>query len=206
MNERPIEYRFVLQHLTTTAPKAILDVGSGTTSFPHLLYNCGFHVTAIDNVRDYWASGEFANRHFHIIDDDIRKPRHAGQYDFVTCISVLEHIPEYDAAVDAMFGLLRPGGRLALTFPYNECRYYANAYKLPGAGYGQDEPYICQIYSRAQLDGWVERNRATIAAQEYWEVFTGELWTSGQRLQPPVQTEKSRKHHLTCLLLQKGDQ
>ncbi|HEU5399943.1 MAG TPA: hypothetical protein VFU86_01225, partial [Terriglobales bacterium] len=53
-NERSIEYRFALQSLATKRPKTVLDVGTGTTSWPHLLRNCGFVTTAIDNVRDYW--------------------------------------------------------------------------------------------------------------------------------------------------------
>lgn len=203
VNERPVEYRFVFQHLTAAAPKRVLDIGSGTTALPNLLQSCGCHVTAIDNVNDYWAPGTFFNRHFHVIDDDIRNPRHIGQYDFATCISVLEHIPEHDRAVQSMFGLLRPGGHLVLTFPYNESRYVDNVYKLPGAGYGQNEPYVCQVYSRQQVDDWISRNNAEVVTQEYWEVFAGDLWTYGQRLCPPVQTAKDRKHHLTCLLVRK---
>ena len=51
-NERPIEYRFSLQVMAENRPKTVLDVGAGTTAWPHLLRNCGFVVTAIDNVRD----------------------------------------------------------------------------------------------------------------------------------------------------------
>ncbi|MCM2310377.1 MAG: class I SAM-dependent methyltransferase [Steroidobacteraceae bacterium] len=38
-------------------------------------------------------------------------------FDLITCISVLEHIPEDEAAVRTMWSLLRPGGRLLLTVP-----------------------------------------------------------------------------------------
>lgn len=41
----------------------------------------------------------------------------AGAYDLVTCMSVLEHIPEDRAAVETMWRALRPGGRLLLTVP-----------------------------------------------------------------------------------------
>jgi 2-polyprenyl-3-methyl-5-hydroxy-6-metoxy-1,4-benzoquinol methylase len=203
VNERPIEYRFVFQNATRLAPKTVLDVGTGTTALPHLLRNCGFHVTAIDNVRDYWSAGTFFNRHYHVIDDDIRQSSLSGPFDYITCISVLEHIPEHDRAIDSMFRLLSVGGHLALTFPYNEQQYIENAYKLPDAGYGQSEPYVCQIYSRSQVSGWVDRNGGEIVEQEYWEAFTGPYWTVGQRLHPPKQTEVSQKHHLSCLLIRK---
>lgn len=40
-----------------------------------------------------------------------------ASFDLVTCISVLEHIPEDTAAVRSMWALLRPGGKLVLTLP-----------------------------------------------------------------------------------------
>lgn len=41
----------------------------------------------------------------------------ANSFDLITCISVLEHIPEDGKAVEKMWSLLRPGGRLVLTLP-----------------------------------------------------------------------------------------
>jgi SAM-dependent methyltransferase len=41
----------------------------------------------------------------------------AESIDVVTCISVLEHIPEDHQAVEKMWSLIKPGGRLILTVP-----------------------------------------------------------------------------------------
>ena len=41
----------------------------------------------------------------------------AETFDLITCISVLEHIPSDKEAVEKMWSLLRPGGRLILTLP-----------------------------------------------------------------------------------------
>jgi SAM-dependent methyltransferase len=38
-------------------------------------------------------------------------------FDLITCISVLEHIPSDKEALEMMWSLLRPGGRLVLTLP-----------------------------------------------------------------------------------------
>ena len=38
-----------------------------------LLASCGYVVTAIDNIRDYWPNG-MVNRHWHVQNDDITKP------------------------------------------------------------------------------------------------------------------------------------
>jgi len=53
INERPIEYSFVFNNLWQICPNSILDVGTGRTSLPFLMANCGFKVTAIDKVENY---------------------------------------------------------------------------------------------------------------------------------------------------------
>ena len=203
VNERPIEYKFVFQALTKLYPKTVLDVGTGTTALPHLLSNCGFLVTAIDNIIDYWPRGMF-NRHYYIIQDDITSSKLKIQFDFITCISVLEHIEKSDDAIINMFRLLKKNGYLVLTFPYNENKYIENVYKLSGAGYGKNVNYKCQIYSRNEINRWLEKINGKLILQEYWQVFTGKYWTFGNRLYPPIKVNKEEKHHLTCILLQKS--
>ncbi|HEY5973324.1 MAG TPA: methyltransferase domain-containing protein [Geobacteraceae bacterium] len=44
-------------------------------------------------------------------------PLKPASFDLITCVSVLEHIPDDRQAVATMWNLLRPGGRLVLTFP-----------------------------------------------------------------------------------------
>lgn len=107
-------------------------------------------------------------------------------------------------AVRSMFSLLNDGGHIALTFPYNEHRYIPDVYRLDGAGYGKDFMYIGQVFSREQILQWVEMNGATIVDQEYWQVFTGPLWTFGQRIEKPVSVGPEEVHHLSCILMQKG--
>ncbi|MBX3277172.1 MAG: methyltransferase domain-containing protein, partial [Acidobacteria bacterium] len=202
-NERPVELSFVFRKLGEIYPRTILDVGTGTTALPHLMRNCGFLVTAIDNVRDYWSDG-MINRHYYVIDDDITKPRLAGTFDLITCISVLEHIQKPDDAMRNMFSLLKPGGHIILAFPYNEHEYVRNAYELPNAGYGQGLPYITQQFSRSELNRWITESDATIADQEYWQIFNGDYWTVGGRLIPPKCTTANERHQHTCVLLRKN--
>ena len=201
-NERPVEFSFVFRKLADIYPRAILDVGTGTTALPHLMRNCGFLVTATDNIRDYWPNG-MSNRHYHIIDDDITATRLVGKFDLVTCVSVLEHVERSEEAVSNMFSLLNPGGHLVLTFPYTEQSYVRNVYDLPGSTYGQDATYITQSYSRTQLDQWLRQNRAKIVEQEFWRFWDGDYWTVGKQLIPPRRVTRLDKHQLTCLLLRR---
>lgn len=202
-NERPIEYGFALQSLRDACPRTVLDVGTGTTAFPSLLRSCGYLVTAIDNVEDYWPKGMF-NRHWHVMHNDIRRPSLTERFDAITCLSVLEHIPEHAEAVRGMFSLLKPGGSLILTCPYRHAEYIENAYALPNAGYGQSAPYVCQQYDAQAVEQWRSENDATLVTQEFWRVFEGEYWTEGALLEPPVQVEATELHQLTCLHFRRG--
>lgn len=202
-NERPVEFRFVFQKIGEIYPRTVLDVGTGTTALPHLMRNCGCLVTAVDNVRDYWPSG-MLNRHYHVIDDDITETRLTGDFDLITCVSVLEHIQKPDAAIRNMFSLLKPQGHLILTFPYNENSYIKNVYDLPGSSYGQDAPYITQSYSRSDIERWQEENRASVVDQEYWQYWKGDHWTVGEQVIPPQRVGAEEKHQLSCVLLKKN--
>ena len=201
-NERPVEFAFVFRQIAEAYPRTILDVGVGTTALPHLMRNCGPLVTAIDNVRDYWDEG-MVNRHYHVVDDDITATRLKQKFDLITCISVLEHIEKHDDAVRNMLSLLNPGGRLILTFPYNERSYVRNVYELPGSSYGRGAPYITQSYSRAELQGWLDENNAEVVEQEFWRYWSGEHWTVGTQIIPPESVRAEDAHQLSCVCMRR---
>ena len=201
-NERPVEFSFVFRILSEIYPKTILDVGTGMTSLPHLMRNCGCLVTAIDNVRDYWPTG-MMNRHYHVIDDDITATHLSDTFDLITCISVLEHIQKPDVAVQNLFSLMKQGGHLVLTCPYSERSYIRNVYELPGSSYGQGAPYITQAFSRMDLERWLEGNNGILVDQEFWRFWEGDHWTVGKQIIPPMRVTADKKHQLTCILIQK---
>jgi SAM-dependent methyltransferase len=203
-NERPVEFRFVFEQLTRLCGSAqtVLDVGTGTTALPHLMANCGFVVTAIDNMRDYWDE-TMVNRHFHVIDDDVTNSSlKTSSYDVATCVSVLEHIPPHGKAMATMHRVVKPGGHLILTIPYHETEYHPNVYEHSESSYGRGIPYVAQSYSRAELDQWLALG-FELAEQEFWHLWSGKLWTCGEKLNPPRRTSSSEPHQLTCLLLRK---
>jgi len=202
VNERPIEYAFAFKSIYKTAPTSILDVGSGRSSFPALLANCGYKVTAIDQIKQYWGS-DFFNRHFYILDDDITNPKLKQNFDLITCISVIEHINNYNNAINGLIKLLNREGYLLLTFPYNENCYIPNNYDLPDAKYGKDSKFICQTFSNNEVQFWVEKYDLKIINKEYYQIFDSELWATGNRVKYMKRTQKEKKHNLLCLLLRK---
>jgi SAM-dependent methyltransferase len=198
VNERPIEFAFLFRQLVEIWPKTILDVGTGMTALPHLMRNCGFLVTAIDNIKDYWPAG-MSNRHYHVINDDITQTTLTGTFDVITCISVLEHIREHSKAMKSMYKLLNPGGRLIITCPYNEKHYVPNVYKLPESSVHENYSFVTQVFSRKELDGWLSDSSFELVEQEYWQFFEGDFWTCGSRLAKPVQVNWDCLHQLCCL-------
>jgi hypothetical protein len=102
-----------------------------------------------------------------------------------------------------MAQLLNPGGFVVLTFPYNEGHYERDVYRLPLASYGKDHAFIGQVFSRQEVDGWCAENDLVIVEQDYYEAFTGDLWTFGTALHPLKRATRDSRHHLSCILLQK---
>lgn len=201
-NERTIELSFLFKNLIELAPKTILDVGTGMTALPHVLSNCGFIVSAVDNIRDYWPKGMF-NRHFHVINDDITDAEIGGSYDCITCISVLEHINDFNSAMRSMSGLLKVGGFLLITFPYNDRAYYYNVYKHPDSTVVKEYPFVTQAFSDKEIADWCEKFSLSKIKQEYWQFFEGDYWTCGQELARPRMVNSNENHQLTCLVFKK---
>lgn len=200
-NERPVEYSFVFKQLSTYCPINILDVGTGLTALPHLMRNCGFKVTAIDNVRDYWPAG-MQNRHYLVIDDDITNSKLTQKFDLITCVSTLEHIVNFEKAVENMSNLLNPEGKIVLTFPYNEKKYCDNVYSLPDSR-AKNMPFITQAYSREQVNNWCEKYKLEVIEQEYWSFFSGEYWSTGEKLDFPKKSSSIGDHQISCLVFKK---
>lgn len=203
-NERFVEYSFLFRQIARLYPERILDVGTGTSAIPHVMRNCGFHVTAIDNIKDYWPCG-MTNRHYHVINDDITQSRLNDSFDLVSCISVLEHIPCHRKAIENIFRLLKPGGHLVLTCPYTEGRYITNCYGVPGSdAFGKTLPFVCQSFSRETMTDWMKQVNSVVVEQEYWQFYTGPCWSVGEYLAPPKIVEADELHQITCVLIRKS--
>ena len=115
INERRDEYVFALDQLAGC--RTVLDVGTGRSPWPALLTTAGMDVTAIDAMDDYWQKrGGFFNHHYPVEHHDIRE-RIDGHYDAVTCISTLEHIEQWEKALQNMKSC---AGRVILTVPVGD--------------------------------------------------------------------------------------
>lgn len=201
--ERPIEYSFTLETLLKHEAIEVLDVGTGTNSFASTLEHCGFNITAIDQKGTYW--GLFQNRHLFVHRDDIRESRFSNaSYDAVTCISTLEHIDDFDRAVDAMVRLLKDEGILILTFPYTHDVFCENVYSIETVDHHSKEfGFIARSYSDDQINGWCARHSLKILNCRYIRGWTGKFWRSGDRIRFPRTVDCKKDANAICLALRK---
>jgi hypothetical protein len=196
-NERPIEYSFVFAWLNRLQPKTVLDVGTGNSALPALVRTCGFVVSAVDNVRDYWPNG-MVNRHWLVEDRDVRSVQPGPQHDVVLCISVLEHIKETVDAIRGLHACARPGGHVILTTPFGATGH-PNVYELPGS-YGARNPYPCRQHAPADLEQWLGVGFELVTA-EFYRAFDSDMWSVGSLVRPIVRSETPAS--LGCFVLRR---
>ena len=105
------------------AGKKVLDVGCGGGILSESMARRGADVTGIDlgteNLKAATLHAEQSNlndtlRYQHIPIEQLAAT-HAGQFDVVTCMEMLEHVPDPTAIVEACFALLAPGGVCVLS-------------------------------------------------------------------------------------------
>lgn len=111
----PLRTNFIMEKLTVGNPK-ILDVGCGGGILSEALARKGAQVTGTDLSQ---ASLEAAKHHaqqqglnidylYERVEDVAQK--NAGTFDVVTCMEMLEHVPEPGKIVAACALALKPGG------------------------------------------------------------------------------------------------
>jgi 2-polyprenyl-6-hydroxyphenyl methylase/3-demethylubiquinone-9 3-methyltransferase len=113
----PLRANFVDEH-SPVAGKRVLDVGCGGGILAEALAQRGGRVTGID-----MGEAPLAVARLHQLESgvsvDYRKipaeqlaAEEPGQYDIVTCMEMLEHVPDPGSIVQACATLCKPGGHL----------------------------------------------------------------------------------------------
>lgn len=99
----------------------VLDIGCGGGILAEALARKGARVTGIDMAG---MSLEVARLHLHESGLDINyrlvaaedfAAEHEARFDLVTCLEMLEHVPDPASIVDAAARALKPGGRVVLS-------------------------------------------------------------------------------------------
>jgi 2-polyprenyl-6-hydroxyphenyl methylase/3-demethylubiquinone-9 3-methyltransferase len=103
------------------ADKRVVDIGCGGGILAEALAQQGAQVTGIDMAE---LSLKVARLHLHESELEVDyqlstaeafAEQHAAQFDIVTCLEMLEHVPDPAAIIAAAAKLLKPGGCLVLS-------------------------------------------------------------------------------------------
>ena len=100
------------------AGKQVCDIGCGGGILAESIAKKGATVTGIDlsekalKVADLHSLESGIKVRYELIAAEELAAREAGQYDVVTCMEMLEHVPDPAAIVQACAKLVKPGGHI----------------------------------------------------------------------------------------------
>jgi 2-polyprenyl-6-hydroxyphenyl methylase/3-demethylubiquinone-9 3-methyltransferase len=103
--------------LASLAGKEVLDVGCGGGILAEAMARLGARVTGIDlsekplKVAQLHLLESGLDIAYRLVSAENLAEESPGRYDVVTCMELLEHVPDPASTVDACARLLKPGGR-----------------------------------------------------------------------------------------------
>ncbi|WP_406662815.1 bifunctional 2-polyprenyl-6-hydroxyphenol methylase/3-demethylubiquinol 3-O-methyltransferase UbiG [Gallaecimonas sp. GXIMD1310] len=117
----PVRLAFVEEMADGLAGKKVVDVGCGGGILSESMARLGASVTGIDmgteplNVARAHAEETGIKVDYQQITAEQLAEQHPGQFDVVTCMEMLEHVPDPQSVVSACATLCKPGGTLVFS-------------------------------------------------------------------------------------------
>lgn len=113
----PLRLNFIDEQ-ANLAGKTAIDVGCGGGILSEAMAHRGARVTGIDMGEAPLAVARLHQQEsevtvdYHQISAEEMAAQHPGEFDVVTCLEMLEHVPDPAAVVRACATLVKPGGHL----------------------------------------------------------------------------------------------
>ncbi|WP_110647687.1 bifunctional 2-polyprenyl-6-hydroxyphenol methylase/3-demethylubiquinol 3-O-methyltransferase UbiG [Salinicola peritrichatus] len=134
----PLRLGFIDRHVSL-AGKKVIDVGCGGGILSEAMAQRGAEVTGID-----MGEAPLSVAKLHLLESGIEidyrrisveamAEAHPGEFDVVTCLELLEHVPDPGSVVQACAKLVKPGGHLFFSTINRNPKSYAFA--ILGAEY-----------------------------------------------------------------------
>ncbi|AEF03235.1 bifunctional 2-polyprenyl-6-hydroxyphenol methylase/3-demethylubiquinol 3-O-methyltransferase UbiG [Alteromonas naphthalenivorans] len=114
----PLRLDFINQHSNGLFNKKVVDIGCGGGILAESMAKAGAEVVGLDMAS---ASLEIAKLHglesginvdYHCVTAESFADSHAGEFDVVTCMEMLEHVPDPASVVRSCAKLVKPGGHV----------------------------------------------------------------------------------------------
>lgn len=114
----PLRVNYIETQSNGLFAKKVIDVGCGGGLLSEAMAKLGAEVTGLD-----MSTEALEVARLHALDSGLRidyqqntaeafAEQHAGQFDVVTCLEMLEHVPDPEAVIAACAKLVKPGGEL----------------------------------------------------------------------------------------------
>jgi 2-polyprenyl-6-hydroxyphenyl methylase / 3-demethylubiquinone-9 3-methyltransferase len=111
----PLRLQYV-ERAVALLDKAVLDVGCGGGILSESMARAGAHVIGIDlsqavlDVAELHALEGKVSVEYRLVPVEQLAQERPGAFDLVTCMEMLEHVPDPAASVKALAALVKPGG------------------------------------------------------------------------------------------------
>ncbi|NHZ96204.1 bifunctional 2-polyprenyl-6-hydroxyphenol methylase/3-demethylubiquinol 3-O-methyltransferase UbiG [Massilia sp. CCM 8734] len=105
-----------IDSLCSLAGRQVLDVGCGGGILAESMARRSASVTGIDlaekplQIARWHAQGQQVDVNYAYSSAEAWADGHAAQYDVITCMEMLEHVPQPAAVIEACAALVKPGG------------------------------------------------------------------------------------------------
>lgn len=162
----PLRLDFVIQHSGGLFDKKVVDVGCGGGILAESIARHGANVTGIDMAKD---SLEVAKLHgleagikvnYQQITAEQFSQQHPQQFDLVTCMEMLEHVPDPASVIKACADMVKPEGHVFFSTLNRNIKSYLMAIvgaekllRLVPEGTHQHDKFI----KPSELMGWIRQ-------------------------------------------------
>jgi 2-polyprenyl-3-methyl-5-hydroxy-6-metoxy-1,4-benzoquinol methylase len=119
--------------LTDLRGKTVLEAGCGAGRFTEILLKHGAKVVSIDLSDAVEANAEnfpINDNHLIVQADICELPFKDGQFDVVMCLGVIQHTPNPEKTIAALYRNIKPGGSLVIDHYTHALSYYTKTTAL----------------------------------------------------------------------------
>jgi len=163
-----------LNYINERAPlngKSVIDIGCGGGILTESMAKLGARVTGIDmseaalQVAKLHQLESGINVEYQLITAEQMAAQRPAQYDVVTCLEMLEHVPDPAAIVKACATLVKPGGHIFFSTINRNLKAYLFA--VVGAEYilkllPQATHDFAKFIRPSELEAWIRQTGLTV--------------------------------------------